>query len=140
MPNGATKPFARAATARRSVIIAQLLELLDARQDRSLRMAEICAATGMPERTLREYSIGHFGMSLSRYMWLRRMNLAHEALLNADPTSTNVTRVAVKFGFTELGRFSVKYRAMFGTSPMESLGQKSIGGGRAGSLSVPRPA
>src|SRR5260221_811122 len=103
-------------------------------------MAEICRAMGMPERRVREYSRSHFGMSPSRYMWLRRMNLAHEALLNADPTSTNVTRVAVKFGFTELGRFSVHYLAMFGTSPMESLGQKSIGGGRAGPLLVPRPA
>ncbi len=121
-----TKSYANV-MGRRSEIITRLLELLDTRQDRSLRMAEICAAMGVSERTLREYSLGHLGMSPSRYMWLRRMNLAHDALLRADPTITNVTRVAVEFGFTELGRFSVRYRAMFGESPNDSLRQNSKG-------------
>ena len=55
------------------------------------------------------------------YLWLRRMHLAHRALLCADPASATVTSIATEYGFWELGRFSVEYRTLFGEAPSTSL-------------------
>ena len=56
-----------------------------------------------------------------RFLNLRRMHLAHRALLRADPSKSTVTRTVADHGFWELGRFSVAYRALFGESPSETL-------------------
>ena len=56
-----------------------------------------------------------------RYLWLRRMHMAHRALLCADPVSTTVTGIATEYGFWELGRFSVEHRELFGETPSASL-------------------
>jgi transcriptional regulator GlxA family with amidase domain len=60
-------------------------------------------------------------MSPIRYLWLRRMHLAHRALLKADPATATVTSVATDQGFWELGKFSVAYRSLFGESPSATL-------------------
>lgn len=49
------------------------------------------------------------------------MNSARYALLKADRHHESVTGIALKNGFTELGRFAVRYRQMFGESPSETL-------------------
>ena len=60
-----------------------------------------------------------------RFLTLRRMHLAHRALLRADPSKSTVTRIVTDQGFWELGRFSVAYRALFGESPSETLQRPS---------------
>jgi len=89
--------------------------------DQPLYLAEICAAIGTAERTLRLHCTQHLGMSPHRYLWLRRMNLARRALTLADPSATTVTTIANDHGFGELGRFAVAYRAIFGESPSATL-------------------
>ena len=62
-------------------------------------------------------------MSPKQYLWLRRMHLARRELCRADPEKTSVTEIATAYGFWELGRFSVTYRALFGESPSTALGR-----------------
>jgi AraC-like DNA-binding protein len=103
-------------------------ELLDARPDEPLYIPEICAAAGVGERSLRAYCQEHLGMSPHRYLWLRRMNLARRALVHADAKTTTVTGIATHYGFGELGRFAVSYRALFGESPSATLrGRQGVG-------------
>jgi transcriptional regulator GlxA family with amidase domain len=111
---------------RHQAIIARLEELLAANTSRPLYLAEICAAVGTSERILRVSCHEHLGMGPLRYLWLRRMHLAHRALLIAAPKTTTVTEIALNHGFWELGRFSVEYRALFGESPSESLRRAPI--------------
>jgi AraC-like DNA-binding protein len=106
-------------------IVAQFEEFLEANSDQPLYLAEICAALGVAERTLRAACEAHLGMGPIRYLALRRMHLVRRALLRADPSKTNVTRIATDHGFWELGRFSVSYRELFGESPSESLRRSS---------------
>ena len=73
------------------------------------------------ERTLRTCCREVLGVGPLRYLWLRRMHLARQALLHADASVSTVTEVATAHGFWELGRFSVEYRTLFGESPSESL-------------------
>jgi transcriptional regulator GlxA family with amidase domain len=49
------------------------------------------------------------------------LNRARTALLGANRNEGCVTEIATELGFTELGRFSVRYRQMFGESPSETL-------------------
>jgi AraC-like DNA-binding protein len=106
---------------RHSAVIARLEEVFAANADRALYLIDVCAATGVSERTLRTCCQEHLGMGPVHYLWLRRMHLAHNALMRADPAVTTVTRIATDFGFWELGRFAVDHRTMFGESPSASL-------------------
>jgi AraC-like DNA-binding protein len=63
----------------------------------------------------------HFGVSPTQYLLLRRLRLDRRALRDADPDVTRVTDIATELGFWELGRFSVKYRQIFGESPSTTL-------------------
>lgn len=111
-------------TLRRAAIIGRFEELLAANHHRPLYLAEVCAAVGVSERTLRIACMEHLGIGPIRYLWLRRMHLAHRALLRADSASATVTKIATGNGFFELGRFAVEYGALFGEAPSASLGRR----------------
>lgn len=104
-----------------AIILARLEEFLAANCGRPIYLAEICAAVGASERTLRVCCDEHLGMGPIRYLWLRRMHLARRELSRADPATTTVTQIATRFGFWELGRFAVSYRRLFGEPPSVSL-------------------
>jgi AraC-like DNA-binding protein len=106
---------------RHAAVMRRLEAILGANTDRTLYLAELCTATGASDRTLRACCQEHLGMSPMRYLWLRRMHLAHRALRTADLAVANVTEIATSYGFWELGRFSVAYRSLFGESPSASL-------------------
>jgi AraC-like DNA-binding protein len=50
-----------------------------------------------------------------------RLRRVRDDLLNADPSSSSVTEVAVRWGFSNLGNFAVAYRQRFGESPRDTL-------------------
>ena len=102
-------------------IIARFEDFVSAKQYRPIYLAEICAAIGVPERTLRFCCQQQLGMGPIHYLWQRRMYLARRSLQNADPAAMTVTEIATEHGFWELGRFSVEYRALFGESPSATL-------------------
>jgi AraC-like DNA-binding protein len=108
---------------RHAAIMRRFEEVLEANPDRTLYAAELCAASGASDRTLRACCQEHLGMGPMRYLRLRRMHLARRALRMADAAATTVTEVATSYGFWELGRFSVAYRSLFGESPSASLRQ-----------------
>jgi AraC-like DNA-binding protein len=94
----------------------------------TLFLADICAALGVSARSLRDCSQTHIGMGPKRFLTLRRMHLARCALREGGG-NTSVTDVATQFGFWELGRFAVVYRALFGESPSATAGQRAPGDG-----------
>ena len=84
-------------------------------------LAELCAATGVPERTLRDIFQSVLGVSPLKYLQLRRMRQVRQALQQADKRGHSVKEIALASGFWELGRFAVEYKRMFGESPSETL-------------------
>ena len=102
-------------------IVARFEEFLEANPNAPLYLPDVCAALGTVERTFRAACEENLGMGPIRFLTLRRMHLAHRALLLADHRSATVTRVATDHGFWELGRFSVAYHAMFGEAPSATL-------------------
>jgi AraC-like DNA-binding protein len=110
---------------RYSAVMARLEEFLAANIDQPIYLAEICAATGASDHTLRRCCQEYLGMSAIHYLWLRRMHMTHRALILATPAAATVTAIATDCGFWELGRFSVAYRALFGEVPSVSLRRPS---------------
>ena len=86
-----------------------------------LYLSDICAAIGVSARTMEYCCREYYGMGPSRYLRLRRMNLARRALIDADPAKMTVTDVAMHFGFWELGRFASAYRSLFAETPSATL-------------------
>jgi AraC-like DNA-binding protein len=113
-------PSASSGSHRHGSIIAKFEEYLEANPNTPLYLAQICEATGTAERTLRAACEAHLGMGPIRYLALRRMHLVRRALLHASPNAT-VTSTVTDFGFWELGRFAVNYRALFGETPSDTL-------------------
>lgn len=102
-------------------IVARLEQFLESRPFEPVYLAEICAAIGASERTLRTCCQEILGVGPVRFLWRRRMHLARQKLLHAEASAATVTEIATAHGFWELGRFSVEYRALFGESPSSSL-------------------
>lgn len=105
----------------RATVMRRFEQMLEEHADQPLYIAEICAAIGVTDRTLRLHCADHLGMSPHRYLWLRRMNLARRALRLAEGSGRTVTEIANDHGFGELGRFAVSYRRLFGESPSATL-------------------
>jgi transcriptional regulator GlxA family with amidase domain len=111
---------------RHEAIVARFEDYLEANQNTPLYLAQVCEAIGTAERTLRAACEQHLGLGPIRYLALRRMNLTRRALMAADPSTATVTQIATEFGFWELGRFSVAYRALFGETPSATLRRPAV--------------
>jgi AraC-like DNA-binding protein len=114
----------RAATASQryhETVMRRFRRVLEADPDRALYMPEICAAIGVPERTLRLCCQERLGMGPKQYLVLRRMRLVRQNLNASIPAQTTVTEVATRFGFWHFGRFAGAYRRLFGEPPSVTL-------------------
>ncbi|WP_256807974.1 MULTISPECIES: AraC family transcriptional regulator [unclassified Bradyrhizobium] len=79
---------------------------------------EIARKLGLSVRTLHDVVRRYRGMSLHRYLRLRRLWLVRRRLLaGAD----SVKAVALAFGFWHLSDFSGSYRDQFGETPSQTL-------------------
>jgi AraC-like DNA-binding protein len=102
-------------------IIDAFEQVLTQRLSEPLTVAGISAEIGVPERTLRACCMEILGMSPSRYLRLRRLNMVRAALQRANPAPGAITELAKRYGFSELGRFATSYRQIFGEAPSETL-------------------
>jgi AraC-like DNA-binding protein len=111
------------ASARRnhSLIMRRFHRAVEENPEQSLYIPELCAAIGVPDRTLRVCCQEQLGMSPKRYLLLRRMNLARRALLDGSPGTTTVTAIATQYGFWQFGRFAGEYKSLFGEAPSVTL-------------------
>jgi transcriptional regulator GlxA family with amidase domain len=107
-------------------IMVRFEDALAANRDPHLNVPALCAAIGVPERTLRVCCTEFLGMSPSRYLLLRRLNMARSALRRADPATASVAGIARSHQFLEPGRFAVAYRTIFGEMPSSTLRRSPV--------------
>ncbi len=86
-----------------------------------ISMEQLAAAAGVSMRTLFQGFRRYRGCSPMRHFKAIRLQAAHDDLAAAEPGETTVSEIATRWGFFELGRFSVDYRKRFGVSPSETL-------------------
>jgi AraC-like DNA-binding protein len=104
---------------RRRDVLARLEDLLEMQP--FLRVAEICAASGVSNGMLRNSCEEHLGVSPSSYLRLYRMQQVHRALRSGNPDSASVAEVAGRYGVRDLGRFAASYRAFYSELPSATL-------------------
>ena len=96
------------------------LRFLELRHEEAVRTEDLCAATGVSERTLRNVFHNYLGMSPHRYLMVRRLHAIRSGIRQAAPEDT-ITRICARFGVWDFGRFSQQYRLFFGELPSRSL-------------------
>lgn len=79
---------------------------------------ELARQVGVSVRSMHDAVLHYRGMSLHRYLRLRRLWLVRKRLLAG---AESVKACALAFGFWHLGDFSARYRAQFGETPSETL-------------------
>jgi len=97
------------------------VEYLRATDPGSVTVPDLCAAACVTERTLQYAFRETFGFSSLGFLHLRRFHVARRDLLAADGKTAMVNEIAQRNGFYDMGRFSVRYKALFGESPSDTL-------------------
>ena len=83
--------------------------------------ADVAEHVGVSVRSLSRGFNARHGMGPMAFLRARRFEAASEALRNTSSGEVSVTDVALRYGFSHLGRFSIEYRRRFGESPSETL-------------------
>ncbi len=92
----------------------RVLDLLDRRFSEPLRIADLCAAANLSERSLHRYFVRHMGESVGRYM--SRLRISYATLQLTD-TEWPIAVVAAKAGFPNLANFNRQFLAARGMTP-----------------------
>lgn len=105
----------------RGRVIAQTLALIEANEGQPLFVDDLCRATQVSERSLRNAFHEFFGVGPMRLFKLRQLREIRAALFRADPQRDTVTRIAARFGIWDFSLFARNYKALFGESPSRTL-------------------
>ena len=87
----------------------------------TITLSQLVDVSGVSGRTLLEGFRRYKGTSPMKYLKSVRMERVHKELKSADPSRHRVTEIALAWGFTQLGKFSVEYKQRFGESPSDTL-------------------
>lgn len=93
--------------------------------DRPVAVPQLAAAAGVSQRVLELAFREAAGITPRRYMRWSRLNQVRWELLAADADLSSVTTIAGSCGITELGRFAVEYKRLFGESPSTTLARNA---------------
>lgn len=105
-----------------SPYVRRALEHAHANLAAPLTVASLAAAVGVSVRTLQAGFARELGRSPSAYVRDLRLDRVRAELSAADPTAgVHVTDVALRWGFSHLGRFSRSYQRRFGELPSATL-------------------
>jgi AraC family ethanolamine operon transcriptional activator len=82
---------------------------------------DICQIAGASRRTVEYAFLEKLGVPPARFLRLCRYQHAFRALASSARGDTTVSSLAASLGFSELGRFAVEYRKLYGERPSETL-------------------
>lgn len=90
------------------------------RMGEAFSVPQVCLALGVSRRELEYAFRSAFGESPRDFLESLRMNAVRNALRRAGEDDS-VTEIALAHGLNHLGRFSVRYRSLFGERPSETV-------------------
>ncbi|MFI7577768.1 AraC family transcriptional regulator [Micromonospora sp. NPDC049497] len=121
-PNTAHDRALRAAGEVTPRALRRAVAYIDDHADQPITVEQVAAAAGVRPRALQLAFRRHHDTTPMRYARQVRLERAHRDLQAADPTTgITITMIAMRWGFTHLGRFSTDYRAAYGSSPSHTL-------------------
>jgi AraC-like DNA-binding protein len=115
----------RAVTSSRYFTIAQKIEaIIAANLNRPIYSEDLAAELGVSVRTLHNATLRYRGMSLHRYLRLKRLWAVRRQLLAGGQ---QIKTCAIANGFWHLGEFAALYAGHFGESPSQTLARARYG-------------
>jgi AraC-like DNA-binding protein len=83
--------------------------------------AELAEVAGVSIRSLSRAFMRRHGVGPMKFLKQRRIEAVRMELINAQYENTKVSDVALRYGFTELGKFSLLYKSIYNEKPSETL-------------------
>jgi len=83
--------------------------------------AMLAEIAGVSIRSLSRAFVKRYGVGPMKFLKERRMEAVRMELINAQPENTKVSDIALRYGFTELGKFSLLYKSIYNEKPSETL-------------------
>lgn len=105
----------------RPATIQRAVDYIDEHLADPLDVAAIAKHVRLSVRSLQEGFQSSLGTTPMRYVRDLRLRQARRDLVAADPRTDGVAQIAMRWGFTHLGRFAGQYRDAFGETPSEAL-------------------
>jgi AraC-like DNA-binding protein len=105
----------------RSRIAKRAQDFIEVNFQHAVYLESLCRHTGVGIRTVQRCFREYFDLSITDYLKTVRLDKAYRELATGDSKEESVTAIALRNGFTHLGRFSVAYRLRFGEPPNETL-------------------
>ena len=100
------------------------LEIRDrvfAHMDGKISIKSLAEEYGISEQTMQNSFKSLFGFTPKNFFRLLKLNLVHHELTQSKSSQTSVLKVARKWGFAHMGRFSKYYTELFGENPSITL-------------------
>lgn len=107
-------------------LVQEVEELMRSDEGAFLCVPSLCEFLRVGRRTLERAFQRTLDVSPVQYLMLYRLCRAREDLVN---NTGNVSTIAMKHGFCELGRFAQRYKQLFGEFPSETLAANSVSSG-----------
>jgi len=109
-----------AAFDRKASPIDSVLAYIAGHLEQAMTVEELARIGGMNKRSLQRAFQSRFEMSPLEFVRRRRLEQARSMLASGAP-GTTVTTVALRAGFSHMGRFARDYHAQYGEKPSETL-------------------
>lgn len=103
--------------------VSKALEFIRTSHLDNIRLADICEAANVSERTMLYAFKQEVGISPKSYLKAYRLHGANKALRSNQ--AENVTSVAADWGFWHMGQFGADYKRLFGELPSMTLGKRA---------------
>ncbi|MEI5010826.1 helix-turn-helix transcriptional regulator [Streptomyces sp. PmtA] len=97
------------------------VSFIEANAHRDIGLADIAASVPVTPRAVQYAFARHAETTPLSFLKRVRLARAHEDLRRADPRTTTVTDIALRWGFAHQGRFAAAYRELYGTAPSKTL-------------------
>jgi AraC family ethanolamine operon transcriptional activator len=111
----------------RPKVIATALELMSVNEGQPLFIDDLCRATQVSERALRNIFQEFFGVGPMRLLKVRQLHEIRAALLGTRQGLDTVTQIAARFGVFDPSLLARNYKALFAESPSQTLYRVPMG-------------
>ena len=102
-------------------IVLEIFHKIKNHMDGDISIAAFAKEYQVSERTLQCSFNSLMGFTPKRFFRLLKLNHVHHDLLEASAINSSVLRIAQKWGFRHMGRFSGYYTELFGENPSVTL-------------------
>lgn len=119
----------------REQVISRALNLVEASGGQPLLVRDLCQASQVSERTLRNAFQEYFGVGPMRMLRVRQLREIRTALLAAESRHETVAAIASRFGVWDFSLFARNYKALYDELPSETLRAASVNRRREGAMS-----